>query len=440
MLECVQWIAAALAGTLVSSVLSCIPALHIYNVAALLLTVSLGAGSKIPDELFAMFMLGMVIGYAMLNTLPGIFLGAPDDSTLFMSLPSQQYLMRHKGYEAAVLSGVGGLAGVAILLVMAPMLFSIGRAVQRVVSPHLHWILAAIAIYMLMSEWPKGSGRGATALFRFWDAWRSLLAGLVTFGLSGAVGLVLFYGNLIPADRAFQNLTPAFVGLFAVPWVLQNILTQVQIPAQHVSHSLDLTPGSLLRGVGSGAVGGLFAAIFPAVTAGIGGLLAGQAIAQRDDRLFLVSQGTSKLVYYVGALLLFFVPGLNLTRGGMAWMLGIVYTPRSWQIYAVAVAATLLCGALAFFLLLGLSRLFIWLITWYDYRWISVVTLVLLGGVVLALTGWMGLFIAAISSAIGLLPLLWGTRRVNAMGVLLVPMILQASGWGVTLAAWMGLV
>jgi putative membrane protein len=312
--------------------------------------------------------------------------------------------------------------------------------VRRVVGPHLHWILGAVILFMLMSEWPKGSDRGISGLAKLLDAWRSLGAGLLVFLLSGILGFVLFYGNLVPTERAFQNLLPAFAGLFAIPWVLQNIISQTRVPAQYVPSSIDLSPKLLARGVGAGSLGGLFAAFFPAVTAGIGGFLAGHATAQRDDRLFIVSQGASKLIYYAGALVFFFAPGLRMTRGGMAWMLSVVYAPRTPATFWVAVAAMLVSGSLAFLLLLVLSRAAIALVSRFDYRWISAATLIALVGIVLLMTGWGGLLVAAVATAIGLMAVTWGARRMNCMGVLLLPLTLNLAGLGAPVANWLGLV
>ena len=430
-------VGAALVGTVLSAFLSCIPALHIYNMAGLLVVLAVKVRGLVPDEPLAMFMLGMVVGYAVLNTIPSIFLGAPDDSTVFVALPGQKYLMERRGFEAAVLTGVGGLGGLLVLLLLAPVMPTVLPIVRRVVGPHLHWILGAIILFMLMSEWPKGSDRGSTGMARFLDAWRSVGAGLLTFLLSGILGFILFYGNLVPTEMAFQNLMPAFVGLFAMPWVLQNIISRAQVPPQHVAGSVDLSPGLIARGVGAGALGGFFAAFFPVVTGGIGGFLAGHATAQRDDRLFIVSQGASKLIYYVGAFIFFFVPGFHLTRGGMAWMLSVLYTPRTQAIYWVAIAAMLISGGLAFLMLLWLSRGAIRLVTHVDYRWISAATLLVLVSIVLLLTGWGGLLIAMAATGIGLLPVMWGARRMNCMGVLLLPLTLSLAGLGRRwLAGW----
>src|SRR5512136_560062 len=233
---------------------------------------------------------------------------------------------------------------------------SVFPTLRAIVSPHLGWILSAIVAFMLLSEWPKGGDRARTPLGRLAEAWTGLGAGLLTFALSGLLGFVLLYRNIVPSEVAFQNLMPAFVGLFAIPAVIQNLVARTQVPGQHISASLDLTPSLLARGVFAGLLGGGFAAFFPVVTGGIGGLLAGHATAQRDDRLFILSQGASKAVYYVGGFMLFFVPGLGMTRGGMAWMLSTVYTPGAAHVYWTSVAAALCAGTVSFFLLLWLSR------------------------------------------------------------------------------------
>ena len=106
----------------------------------------------------------------------------------------------------------------------------------------------------------------------------------------------------------------------------------------------------------------------------------------------------------------------------------------------LAIASMLICGALAFLLLLWLSRGAAWLVTRYDYRWISAVTLLLLVGVVFVLTRWAGLLIAAVATGIGLLPVMWGSRRMNCLGVLLLPLTLGLAGLGPTVAGWLGLI
>jgi len=429
----------AVLGALVASVLSLVPALHIYNVAGLVILAAARLNGLVPPEPLAFFFLGLTTGYAMLNTIPSIFLAAPDDSTVFLVLPGQKYLLQRRGYEAAVLTGMGGLGGIALLALLTPVASSIFPVLRSILQPHLPWILWTVIAFVLLSEWPKGSDRAPAGWRRFLDGWRSLAAGLVTFLLAGLLGFILLYRSPVPVTVAYQNLLPAFVGLFAVPWVLQNLLSRVQVPSQHVARTVDLTPWLLVRGTVAGALGGLFAAFFPVVTGGIGSLMAGHATAQRDDRLFLVSQGACKAIYYVGGLLFFFVPGLHLTRGGMAWMLGSLWSAYTPQTYYLAAAAVVLTGVLSFFLLLVMARVAIKLVSAVDYRWISIGTLVVVVGIVGGVTGWAGLLICLVATGIGLIPVLWGSRRMHCMGVLLLPIALEMAGVGDVIAGWLGL-
>lgn len=436
LLDLLVW---TLVGAVGASVLALVPALHIYNVAGFLLLLGGALQPLLSPERMAFLFLGMITSYAILNTIPGIFLSAPDESTIFMVLPGQKYLMQQRGYEAVVLSGMGSLGGLVALALLAPVASQLFPVVREALRPHMGWILWAIIAYMLISEWPKGSDRAPAGFRRWWEGWKSLTAGLVTFILSGLLGFVLMYRSLVPVEVAYQNLLPAFVGLFAVPWVIQNLLARVELPPQHVARSVDAPPTLAFQGIAAGVLGGLFAAFFPVVTGGIGGFLAGHATAQRDDRAFIISQGAAKVVYYVGGFLLFFVPGLHLTRGGMAWMISTRYSPYTPERFYWATAAVLLAGVAAFLLSLGMTRLVMALTARVSYRAISLGTLGVLLLVVFGMTGVGGLAICGVATGIGLIPVLWGSRRMNCMGVLLLPIALNMIGAGDTIAALLGL-
>jgi putative membrane protein len=436
-------VACALAGTLLASLLACVPALHVYNVAGLILLLlprleARGIG-PIPPQALAMVLLGMVVGYALSSAIPSLFFAAPDESSAWIVLPGQRYLMRGRGHEAALLIGIGSLGGLVVLVALSPFVTSLLSPVRQVLQPHLHWVLGLIVVFMLLSEWPKGEGRGATVLARLWDGWQSLIAGLVTFVLSGLLGLVLAYRPMVPVQASFQGLMPAFVGLFAVPWVMLNLIGRARMPQQVACTSVGVAPSAAAVGIGTGVLGGLLAAFFPIVTGGIGGLVAGHATAQRDDRIFLVSQGASKTVYTVGALLFYFAPALRLTRGGMAWMLSPLYVPYTPQEYWLAVSAIALCGAFAVWIYLGLVRGTMALVARVDMRWLSVGTLLVLLGLVTGLAGWRGLLVCAAATGIGLIPALSGARRLNCTGLLLAPALLDMAGVGSIVAGWLGL-
>ncbi len=431
----------ALVGALAGAGLGLVPGLHVYNVAGALVLAAAAGVLPISNEALALAMAGLVVGWAMTNAIPAVFLFAPDDASAGAILPATRYMLQGRGAEAVLLIGAGSLAGLLALAVLAPILDEVFRPLRAILQAHTGWMLLAIIAFLLLGEWPRVDAEpGARPLRKLARAWAWLGAGLLTFTLSGLLGLVLMTRSPIPATAAFQNLLPAFVGLFALPGLVQVGLFGAALPAQRWPDALDLPPGLWARGALTGLAGGLFASFLPVVSGGIGGLLAGHASAQRDERLFLVSQGASKIVYYAGSLLLLFVPGLALTRGGMAWMLTSIYVPYGWRTYALGVAAVALGGALAFWLLIVFTRGATRVAPRINPRVLALGSGLIALLLVAAFTGLPGLFVAAVATPIGLIPVLVGGRRLNALGVLLLPITLNAIGVGPDLARLLGLI
>jgi putative membrane protein len=434
---------AAILGTLLSSVLACIPGLHVYNIMGLLALIAhtaIANGHMIPVEVALPFAVGLMVGYAVLNTIPSILLAAPDESAMFTVLPGQKFFLSGHGLDGIMITTVGSAAGIILLLVvLGPLAPTLLPPAQTVLRPHAHWILWCVIAFMLMSEWPKSRPSGQAGWGRFMDSWKSMGIGLVTFVLSGLLGFILYFRTPIAIGASFQNLMPAFVGLFTMPWLLLNLISNLQPPKQASVCTTPLDSATVMRGAFAGALGGGFAAFFPVVTGGIGGLLAGHATAIRNDRTFLVSQGASKLIYYVGGLLLFFVPGLGITRGGGAWIISGIVTPYGLYEYLLALAAVAIGGACALSLIAPLTRLTLSAMDRVGYRTISLAALVVIIALVGGITGWSGLCVMSVAAGIGLLPVLFGSRRMNCLGVILLPMACNMSGVGSAVAQWLGL-
>jgi len=135
----------SMAGALTASLLVCVPGLHIYNVMALVVLGlhALGpSGTLSAPEIVIPFFAGLMVGYALLNTIPSILLAAPDESALFTVLPGQNYLLRGRGYEAIMITTLGGLAALFLLvLVVGPCAPKFLPPIRRILAPHSHWIL-----------------------------------------------------------------------------------------------------------------------------------------------------------------------------------------------------------------------------------------------------------------------------------------------------------
>jgi putative membrane protein len=427
-------IGVAIAGAFAGCLLALLPGLHIYSFAAIALLLAPQQSSAL-----AMAFMGALVGWATVNTLPMVYMRTTDDAQAMAVLPAARYMLNGRGAEAALLTGAGSLCAMLALVMLAPVLDEIIRPLRALLQPHLGWMLVAIIVFLLMGEWPRHNDLAGTPLGRLRSAWAYLGAGLLTFGLSGLLGIALFYRNPMPLNAAFQGLMPAFTGLFAAPALLQLMLSKGRAPAQSTSSMNAIPPSLLLRGAATGVAGGIFATLLPVVTGGIGGLLAGHATAQRDERAFMISLGASKAAYYIGSLLLLFLPGVTAMRGGMAAMIGSTFVPYGWHSYWLAVAAVGLCGAIAFAFLWSATHMFSRHAHQLPVQWIAAASLLIVSGLVIFFTGLAGMAVMCVATGIGLIPLLVGGRRLNCLGVLLVPVTLNVLGLGPVVAGWLGL-
>lgn len=425
-------------GAVLGSILACVPGLHVYNVIGFL--VAFSCERPIASAVAIPFVVGMTVGYAMLNTVPSVFLAAPDESAFFIILPGQKYLKMGRGCEAVMITAAGGLIGILlIVLVAGPFLLRVLPSAYGVVRPHMHWILWCVMVFMLMSEWPKLGNVGQGGRRKLMQGWKTPAAGLLTFLLSGLLGFIVMYRPLVAVDASFQGLLPVFAGLFTLPWLFLNIVSRVSVPRQDATAGRGPGIRAVLGGGLSGGLGGGFAACVPAVTGGVGGLLAGHAAAIRNDAAFLASQGASKVVYYVLGLVLFFVPSLHLVRGGAARMLSTLYAPQGTSDYFMVVASVAVAGAAACLLVHPLARATAAIADRIGYRRISIAALATILLIVGVQTGAAGLIITGVAAGIGLMPLLFGSRRMNCLGVILLPVACNMSGIGPMVAAALGL-
>ncbi len=427
----------ALFGAVFGALLALIPALHLYAVAALIWIAPAPAeGAAL--EMRAFFLFGALVGWVIWQTPALALLFAPDDAALITVLPATKLLLRGRADAALRLLSAGMLAGLIGLLALAPLLDALLRPLRQVLQPHMGWIVVAIIAFMVLGEWPRADDANPSRWRRLGSAWVYLGAGLATFLLSGALGLILMVRSPLALESGAQSMLPVFSGLFTLPGMVQIMLQGRTAPPQ-TPGPVDISPNEWVRGGLIGLAGGLFAGFLPVVSGGVGAMLAGHAAAQREDRIFLIAQGANRTAYLLGSALLLFVPGLTLTRGGFAALLSLHLVPAGWRAYWLAVAVLALCGALALGALWRLAPRLARLAPRLPLRAIVTVNGAVCLALVYAFTGVAGLGVCGAATLIGLIPVVFGGRRLNCLGVLLIPVSLNMTGYAVRVAEWFGL-
>ena len=416
------------AGVLFGSLISWIPGFHIFNIMALLVAV-FGVGELIPVQAFPFFAIGAIVAYAYVSAISSVYFSVADESAVFLLFPTQRYLLLGRGHEAVLLYLIGAVAGTLVLVLGALFVFpKVLPPIYQATSPYITYFLVAIVVFMFMSEWPKEGDRGKTPLQRLWLAWRQILGGILVFFLSGILGFIVMNTNLLPTTSAYTRLTPMFIGFFGMSWVLLNILSNPPMLPQKLDDKVESSVYNTLKATFGGALGGTIAAVYPIITGGMGALVAGHITSQRGDDAFIISQGVNRVIYYVGAFTLLFLPNLRLTRGAAAWLVSSVYTPKSYAEYLAAIGVILLSAGISFLFTYYLSKLIARSFTVVHIRKLSYIVAVVLVVISYVLTGPMGVVVLFVSTAIGMMAAAFNTRRSYCLGGLVLPVLISMTG------------
>ncbi len=432
---------AALIGVAVAAVFSMIPGLHIYNVIAFTMLLAFAAieiFKSMDPMMTTCFIMGMVVGFAVLFTVSSQFFQPCDDSYRSMMLPHERFLFEGRGFEAAMLSGFGSMIALILIAGLFPFMTHGIGILRELIRPHIYWILGLVSAFILISEWPKDHGVGQTVGQRLADGWVQLGMGVFVFVAASVLGMFIFYNTIIPVESAFQSLMPVFIGLFALSSQVMTVVSRAHIPPQYFAPTVDAAPHDIVRGSLTGLVAGMFSSLTPGLTPGPALLISAHATASSGEKQFIMGGGAARVLYYIGALVLFFMPDVYMRRGGAAINISLFFVPETVEQYYLISGVIALSGAVSLLLLPFFARACSLLTRSVGFRPINAGAAVFLIAIVWYVTGWRGLVLMFVATALGLVPNLWHTRRIPLLAILLVPVSLNMAGVGYKVATLLG--
>ncbi len=386
---------AILAGIAAGIVTGLTPGVHINLVSVLVVALAPALLEHFPLLGLACFIISMSVTHTFLDTIPSIFLGAPDDATALGVLPGHRYLLKGWGLMAVKLSVIGSLVAVVLSVAFFPFFVLVIGLVYPFFQAVMGWLLLAIILYMVLRD-----------RLRWWAA--------LVFLLSGALGLIVLN---IPGLK--NPLFPLLSGLFGVATLLFSLNETNRMPAQVLSPEVKVKTRVAARALFAGQVSGFLTAMLPGVGPSMAAVLSLQVFKDLGDHGYMLLQGSINTVNFVLSLAALLV--LDKARNGSIIAVQQLLTGITLGHILVFLAVTVLAAGFALILTLWFARIFCRLVSLVNYR--ALVLGIILFIVLLTpfLSGWIGLLILATSTAVGLIPAAVKTARVHAMGCLLLP-------------------
>ena len=203
--------------------------------------------------------------------------------------------------------------------------------------------------------------------------------------------------------------------------IILSIKNKIKIPEQEIE-----SPSRKLTKPLAGAfLGSLIASPISSLLPGIGSgqaAVIGNLIAKANKKGFLVLLGaTNTLVMGFSFLSLY---AISKTRTGAAVAVQQLIGQLQTNTLILIITITLITGIIAFFLTKQIAKFFSQHINKINYTKVSIITLLILIGITILISGFPGLAILIASTLTGIYCISLKTKRTNMMGCLLLPTII----------------
>lgn len=394
----IEILIAIIIGVLFGIITGLTPGVHINLISALLIAYAgffLGITTVIP---LVCFIIAMSITHTFLDTIPSVFLGAPESATALGVLPGHRYLLQGKGYTAVKLTIIGSLFGLIFSVGIFPLLIPVVGFIYPVLKNYIGYILVVVALFMILRDKKK--------------EWATLI-----FLSAGLLGLIVF--NIPNLENP---LFPLLSGLFGISTLLISLNENDKIPKQKASQELKLEKGKTIKAVISGTFSGWITAVFPGIGSATAAVISLQITRKLGDYGFMILIGTISTVNFTLSLVTLYV--LGKARNGSVIAIQSLVENITLIHIMVFVCASLIASMCAVYLGLKISKGFSKFIVKINYKYLIIGIIAFITALAFVLSGVTGLIILATSTAIGLLPAIKKTSRTHGMGCLLIPVII----------------
>ena len=408
----IELVIACFIGILIGTTTGMIPGIHVNTAGAILFASSNFLLTKVSPEFLCVLMVSMSIAHALIEFVPSMLLGVPQEGTATSILPGHRMVLQGRSKEVIRIVSVGGFGAIIVTILMLPI-FSILLPFLHEVSKPFTWVILLVAsIYLTYS---------LTSNFRDF-LWSSLL-----FVISGILGWIIFQSPI----SSGVTLMCVFSGLFGISTILFSLNDSSTIPHQNPFYELNIDYNkfkSIFAGGITGAILGFLPGFGPAQGTVIAQAVSGTNDCDDDDTVnFLLATSGLNISDCLFSLIAIYIIGNP--RSGIAVYMSYLISEMSINHLLIFIFASLLAVSVSLALSLRLGDSFSRLMGGVDYKKMSLGVIILQIVILYIFIFYykappLYMTLALITStAMGMLPHYIGVGKSHLMGVLIIPAI-----------------
>ncbi|MDY0266640.1 MAG: tripartite tricarboxylate transporter permease [Methanimicrococcus sp.] len=412
-----------------------IPGIHVNNIAVVLAsTAGFLYQFGFSPLLLSFIILSCAVSHTFHNIIPAIFLGAPGEETVFAVLPGHKLLMAGFGFPTVRLSALSSAASVLISALLLPPAAFLLSKYYPFLEAHMGFILIGLSLVLLFSEKKILKILSATIVFL-----SAGFFGCLAFEMDGFLNPFLSFSSA-------SVLMPILSGLFGVPPLILSLFSKSEF-YENKKFEMPFSQKLFFLNAFLGTVAGAFVSWIPGISSSAAAVLASLfknsdadspdiELTQAKEYIVIVSAiNTANAIFGLSA---FFIIGKS--RSGAVISIRDILSNASFfveagsfsgaqfELFLLFFAVILLCSFLSYFSTVQAGFFLPKILSWTDYRKISIFILLFLSGLIFLFCGLFGFIIFAAAVALGFLPIVFHVRKSNLMGVILFPVMLYFLG------------
>ena len=135
-------------GILIGTTTGMVPGIHVNTAGAILFASSTFLLTFLSPEFLCVLMVAMSIAHALIEFVPSMLLGVPEEGTATSILPGHRMVLQGRAKEVIRIVCVGGFGAILVTILMLPIFSIVLPMLHEVSKPFTWMILLFASIYL----------------------------------------------------------------------------------------------------------------------------------------------------------------------------------------------------------------------------------------------------------------------------------------------------
>lgn len=408
-----DFIIAILLGIITGTVTGITPGLHVNTIGIILFSISDEILKYVNPLSFCTFLVSMSICHAMIEFIPSLLLGIPEEDSILTIQPGHKLLFKGKSKLAIRLVSLGGYFSILFLIVLMPALMIILPLVYAMLKKYIGYLLILTMIFLML----------------FFNKREKRSKNILLFLTSGILGLSILNSN-------FGNnlgLLIMLSGLFSISNLIYSINSKSKIPPQDKNRTV-LINRKFKKSAIAGSISGCILGLLPGLGPAQGSIIAQCLTLNKNigSEEFLITNSGVNISDTLFSLMAIYL--INNPRSAISVYVGNIMPNITLMHVIFFIFVSLTSVSIAAVMSIKIGDWMIENITGIDYKKLNYCIILLITGIIISFTLstndciYYAILCYITSISLGLLVNLLDLNKSSLMGVLILPSIITYLG------------